>query len=45
VEDSAPVRGTRPLSDIYERCNIVVCEPVNFRATEEDQNWMAAMKE
>ena len=30
--DDAPVRSTRPLSDIYERCNIVVCEHVDFRA-------------
>jgi len=38
--DNAPVRGTRPLFDIYERCNIAVCEPADFRAAKEDQNWM-----
>jgi len=43
--DDAPVRGTKLFSDIYERCNIVVCEPADFRAAKEDQNWMAAMKE
>ncbi|KAI4297628.1 hypothetical protein L6164_037512 [Bauhinia variegata] len=25
--DDAPTRGTRPLSDIYQRCNVVVMEP------------------
>ena len=43
--DDAPARGTRSLSDIYERCNIAVCEPTDFGAAKEDQNWMAAMKE
>ena len=28
--DDAPVRGTRLLSDIYQRCNVAVCEPVGF---------------
>lgn len=43
--DDAPARGTRSLSDIYERCNIAVYEPVDFGAAKKDQNWMAAMKE
>jgi len=43
--DNVPIRGTRSSSDIYERCNIVFCQPTNFRAVEEDQNWMDAMKE
>lgn len=43
--DDAPARGTRSLSDIYERCNIAVCEPADFGAAKKDQNWMAAMKE
>ena len=41
----APVRGTRLLIDIYARCNIVVCEPVDFEAVMKDKNWIAAMKE
>lgn len=28
--DDPPVRGTRLLSDIYERCNVAVLEPANF---------------
>ena len=41
----APVRGTRLLTDIYERCNITVCEPVDFEVAVKEKNWMAAMKE
>jgi len=36
--DDAPLRGTRSLSDIYEKCNIALCEPVDFKGAEEDQN-------
>jgi len=44
--DDAHVRDIRPLSNIYERCNINFCEPTDSRVTEKDQNWMmAAMKE
>jgi len=28
--DDVPVRGTRLLSDVYQRCNIVVWEPASF---------------
>ena len=28
--DGALVRGTRLLSDIYQRCNVAVCEPAGF---------------
>ncbi|KAA0033140.1 Retrovirus-related Pol polyprotein from transposon TNT 1-94 [Cucumis melo var. makuwa] len=30
IVDGASVRGTRLLSDIYERCNVAVCEPANY---------------
>lgn len=43
--DDAPVRGTRLLYDIYQRCNIVVCEPADFEEANTNQNWSAAMKE
>ena len=39
------IRGTRLLSDVYQRCNIVVCEPVDYEKTMKNQNWMIAMKE
>lgn len=43
--DDSPVRGTRLLSDIYQRCNIAVCEPTNYEEAKTDQNWIVAMKE
>lgn len=36
VADDVPVRGTRPLFEIFERCNIVVCDPANFEATKKN---------
>jgi predicted aspartyl protease len=43
--DDIPIRGTRLLSDVYQRCNIAVCEPANFNEAKLDQKWMVAMKE
>jgi len=43
--DDTPIRGTRLLSDVYQRCNIAVCEPVDFEEAKMDQNWIAVMKE
>ena len=43
--DDIPVRGTRPLSDIYDRCNLVASEPTNVEEAMESQTWVAAMKE
>lgn len=34
--DDVPVRGTRSLTDIYQRCNIVVLEPTNYWEAEKD---------
>ncbi|PKI69092.1 hypothetical protein CRG98_010561 [Punica granatum] len=48
IEDSIddyPVRGTRPLSEIYERCNVAVLEPSCFEDAKTDQKWMVTMKE
>lgn len=28
--DDEPVRGTRTLADIYQRCNVTVIEPTNY---------------
>ena len=41
--DDAPVRGTRLLSDIYERCNVAVLEPAGYWDAKEDPKWSAAM--
>lgn len=43
--EDPPVRGTRSLHDIYQRCNIVVCEPVGFEEAAKDVNWKIAMNE
>ena len=43
--DDTPIRGTRSLVDIYQRCNVAVLEPTDFEAVEYDERWMSAMKE
>ncbi|BAT99334.1 hypothetical protein VIGAN_10074400 [Vigna angularis var. angularis] len=43
--DYAPVRGTRLLSDVYERCNIALCEPADYAEAKNDQRWINAMEE
>ena len=43
--DDPPVRGTRLLSNIYERCNVAVLEPADFTEAERDPKWVAAMQE
>lgn len=43
--DDVPVRGTRSLTDIYQRCSVAVLEPVGYEEAKSDQRWMNAMKE
>ena len=43
--DDVPMRGTRLLSDIQERCNIAVCESTDYEEAKKDQRWIVAMKE
>ena len=43
--DDAPVKGTRLLSDIYERCNVAVLELAGYWDAKEDPKWSAAMQE
>ncbi|CAL5401670.1 unnamed protein product [Camellia sinensis] len=43
--DDPPVRGTRLLFDIYQRCNVAVTKPVGFEEAKNDQKWIEAMKE
>ena len=43
--DDVSVRGTRLFSDVYQRYNIVVCEPVNYEEAMKNQNWIIAIKE
>ena len=43
--DDVSVRGTRLFFDVYQRGNIVVCEPTDYEEVMKNQNWMIAMKE
>ena len=43
--DDRPIRGTRPLSYVYQRCNIDVCEPTNYEEAKTDQNWVTTNNE
>ena len=43
--DETPVRGTRSLVDIYQRCNVAVLEPTDFEAAKNDKRWMSVKKE
>ncbi|WVZ15866.1 hypothetical protein V8G54_013432 [Vigna mungo] len=43
--DDDLVRGTRSLSDIYERSNNIVCEPADYVEAKKDQRWINAMEE
>ena len=43
--DDRHIRGTRPLSDVYQRCNVAVCEPTNYEEAKTDQNWVTAMND
>nr|KYP31214.1 Retrovirus-related Pol polyprotein from transposon TNT 1-94 [Cajanus cajan] len=43
--DDFPVRGTRLLSEIYEKSNVAVLEPSDFKEVEMDDKWIEAMKE
>ena len=36
--DHLPVKGTRQLSDIYQRCNVAVCEPAGYNESKNDEN-------
>ncbi|RVW20148.1 Retrovirus-related Pol polyprotein from transposon RE1 [Vitis vinifera] len=42
--DDVPIRGTRLLSDVYQRCNIAACEPTDHQEAMKNQNWMIAIK-
>ena len=43
--DDLPVRGTRSLSDVYQRCIVAVLEPENYQNAAKSQVWIDAMKE
>ena len=41
--DDIPVKGTKSLYNIYQRCNVAVFEPVGFNEAVEDKKWRVAM--
>ena len=43
--DNFSVRGTRLLYEIYEKSNVAVLEPDDFKEAEMDDKWIEAMKE
>jgi transposase InsO family protein len=45
LEDDPPIRGTRLLSDIYQRCNVAVCEPACCEEALKDPKWKNVMEE
>ena len=44
-DEEFAVRGTRPLSEIYQRCNSAVLEPTSFEDAIKVEEWNQAMKE
>ncbi|KAA3483373.1 laccase-2-like [Gossypium australe] len=42
--DDLPVRGTRPVSEVYERCNIVKLEPTSYEEAKKENGWIEAME-
>lgn len=38
-DDDFVVRGTRPLSEIYHRCKVVVIEPTSFEEASKVEEW------
>ena len=43
--DDDPIKGTRSLSNIYQRCNVEMFQPRDFWEAKKDPNWIVAMKE
>jgi len=43
--DHPLIRGTRSLSDIYQRCNVAVFEPGEYAEAERDKKWIVTMQE
>ena len=45
MEDDPLVRSTRLLSEIYQRCNVAIYEPVDHEEALKESKWKDAMKE
>ncbi|KAG8489528.1 hypothetical protein CXB51_017560 [Gossypium anomalum] len=42
--DDLPVRGTRSIADVYQRCNVAIVEPSSYEEAVRDMNWKKAME-
>lgn len=42
--DDAPVRGTRSITDIYQRCNVAIVEPSSYEEVARNKCWKKAME-
>lgn len=42
--DDVPVRGTRTLKDVYQRCNLVISKPTSYAESQDTQAWRRAMQ-
>jgi len=45
LEDYPPIRGTRLLSDIYQRCNVEIYEPALCEEALKDRKWKNEMED
>ena len=45
LEDDLLIRGKRPLSDIYQRCNVAIYELASCKEALKDPKWKIAMEE
>lgn len=44
LQDDPPIRGTRLLSNIYQSCNMAICEPAGYEQAIKDKKWKKAME-
>lgn len=45
LEDDSPVRGTKSISDIYQRWNVAIGDPASHEKALKDSRWRNTMKE
>ncbi|KAG8481238.1 hypothetical protein CXB51_026069 [Gossypium anomalum] len=43
--DDLPVRGTRSIADVYQRCNVAIVEPSSYEEAARDMNWKKTIEE
>ncbi|KAG6499840.1 hypothetical protein ZIOFF_039635 [Zingiber officinale] len=44
IVDDTPIRGTRSLTDVYERCNVAVMGPASFEDAKKDRRYRRSNK-